>query len=97
MLDYGMFETKDQRDARMKAEAKFREVVVRRYEEVMGVELPYSPVAVVERVPVTAREKPASAPESPKPGKVAKFDRNAYQRDLMRKRRAAAKSNSTVA
>lgn len=45
----GMIETKEQRERREKAEREGREEGIRRYEEVKGVELPYSPVSAAER------------------------------------------------
>jgi len=38
----------------------------------------------------THEKKPVAKPAEPKPSR-AKFDRNAYQREYMRKRRAAKK------
>lgn len=56
-----MFETKEQREKRERSEAADRQARIREYEKKMGVELPYSPVAVVERKPETPT-KPVVAP-----------------------------------
>jgi hypothetical protein len=52
-----MFETAMQRSEREKSESASRRENIRRYERKMGIELPYSPVAVVERKP----EKPVES------------------------------------
>ncbi len=46
-----MIERLPEREARLKRESAEREANIRRYEAKMGVELPYSPVNVVERKP----------------------------------------------
>lgn len=47
-----MLETKEERQKREREEAAIREERIRAYEKKMNVELPYSPVAVIERKPV---------------------------------------------
>lgn len=83
-------DTKEQRDARERAEAAAREANVRRYEEKMGVQLPYSPVSVIERPVVNVNpSKTVNVNEKTTP--KVNVNRKAYMLDYMKKYRAREK------
>lgn len=83
-------ETREQREARVRAESAAREANIRRYEEKMGVELPYSPVAVVERPKVNVNHE-SLANVNNKAALKVNVNRKAYMLDYMRKYRAKEK------
>lgn len=86
-----MFETQLQREKRERAEASDREARVKAYERTMGVQLPYSPVAVVERQMAKDMNALAKmlrnpsdvviAPESPLRNHVEVLERNQSEAD----------------
>ena len=81
------FETPEQRAKRLGTEAAFRQANIKRYEKAMKVELPYSPVAVVER-PAAGVNVNSDLEGS---GVNVNSDRKAYLRDYMRKYRKREK------
>lgn len=89
-----MIESKDARLAREKAEIADREARIKAYEAKMGVQLPYSPVSVLERPIAKVNVKPESARIESNVNVNVKpaFDRKGYMRDYMKKARAKEKT-----